>query len=375
VKIEKFGVEYWMDRYETTCRYNLAETCVDSISVNQLKELVAGDEEALKTLESLTTLRLSYGEIPGNLDFRKGVASLYRNVSLENILSTNGAIGANFLALYTLVEPMDEVVAVVPTYQQHYSLPQSLGGTVKYLHLRREEDFVPDTRRLREMVSDRTRVICLNTPNNPTGQLIPDEVMTEIIEIARECDAYILSDEVYRHLNQEEGYVPSIVDRYEKGISTGSMSKVFSMAGLRLGWMVGPLELMKRAYNVRHYNMISCGMIDEVIGGIALKHQEKILRRNLGIIRENLKILDDFVAGEPHLDYVRPQGGTTALLYYDMPLSSTELCTLLMEEEGIMLVPGDCFDMGRSMRIGYAFNPLELKTGLAKLSEFLRRYD
>jgi len=372
MKIEKFGVEYWMDRYETKCRYNLAETCVDSISVDQLSEIIGEEDEAL---EGLSAIRLGYGEIPGNLAFRKGVASLYRNLDVDRILSTNGAIGANFLALYTLIEPGDEVIAVVPTYQQHYSIPESLGGRVKYLRLKREEDFIPDVVALEAMMSEKTRVICLNSPNNPTGQLIPEGVMARIIEIARAYGAYILSDEVYRHLNQKEGYVPSVIDLYDKGLSTGSMSKVFSMAGLRLGWMAGPLDVMAKAYNIRHYNMISCGILDEVIGGVALKHKDLILKRNLGIIRENLEILDDFVKGEPHIDYVKPQGGTTALLYYDMAMTSTELCTLMMEEEGIMLVPGDCFDMGPSMRIGYAFNPSELREGLGKLSEFLRRFD
>lgn len=169
--------------------------------------------------------------------------------------------------------------------------------------------------------------------------------------------------------------MPSIVDLYEKGISTGSMSKVFSMAGLRLGWIVAPDHIIEKAYNIRHYNMISCGMIDEYIGSIALKYKDKILARNKKIIRENLEILDNFVKNEKHLSYVKPVAGTTALLNYDMQIQSTELCTDMMEEEGLMLVPGDCFHMKHSMRIGYAFNPKELKEGLKILKKYLRKYD
>jgi len=372
MQMESFDVEHWMDLYETKCKYNLAETCVDSISLEQLINLTH-PKENIK--ENLMNMRLSYGEIPGRIEFRRGVASLYREVSVENILTTNGAIGGNFLALYTLVEPGDEVVAIVPTYQQHYSIPKSLGATVKKLTLEKADDYLPNIKVLETLVNDQTKVICINSPNNPTGQVIDEDLMNAIVKIAKTHNAYILCDEVYRHLTQEDIYMPSIVDLYDKGISTGSMSKVFSMAGLRLGWIVAPNDIIEKAYNIRHYNMISCGMIDEYIGSIALKYKDKLLNRNKKIIRENLEILDDFIRNERHLSYIKPVAGTTALINYDMPIQSTELCTDMMETEGLMLVPGDCFQMNDSMRIGYAFNPKDLKEGLDVLKRYLRKYD
>ncbi len=215
----------------------------------------------------------------------------------------------------------------------------------------------------------------MNNPNNPTGALMSESQLMEIVKIAKEADAYILCDEVYRHLNHQDGYAPSIVDLYEKGISSGSMSKVFSLAGLRLGWLVAPKEVIDKAYDMRHYNMISCGMLDEAIAAKALENKEKIFDRNYKIIRDNIEILDDWVENEPRITYVRPRAGTTALLYYDMDISSTDLCHDMMEQEGIMLVPGDCFEMGHSLRIGYAFNAEELQEGLSALSEYLRKYD
>jgi len=372
MKIKPFGVESWMDLYETKCKYNIAETCVDSISLNEFEELIS---EPGYFSENLMGKRLTYGEIPGSIDFRKGVSSLFKDVNVENILSTNGAIGANFLALFTLVEPEDEVVSIIPTYQQHYSIPESLGASVKIVKLKKENRFVPDLDELRQTVTGKTKLICMNNPNNPSGALMSEEVITQIIEIAKEVDAYILCDEVYRHLNQEDVYAPSIVDLYEKGISTGSMSKVFSMAGLRLGWLVAPKEVIEKAYDMRHYNMISCGMLDEAIAAKVLENKDKILERNLKIVRDNIEIVDAWVQNEPRIDYIRPRAGSTALLYFDMDITSTELCHRMMAEEGIMLVPGDCFDMGKCLRIGYAFNPDELKEGLSALSRYLRQFD
>lgn len=372
MKIKPFGVEEWMDLYETKCTYNIAETCVDSLSFVELEKLLGLDSTFR---DSLLNMRLTYGEIPGSQSFREGVSTLYKNVNPENILSTNGAIGANFLALFTIVEPGDEVVSIIPTYQQHYSIPETLGADVKIVKLKMENKFVPDLEELKKTVTPKTKLICMNNPNNPTGALMDEALLMEIVKIAREADAYLLCDEVYRHLNQEEEYAPSIVDLYEKGISTGSMSKVFSLAGLRLGWLVAPPEIIKKAYDMRHYNIISCGMIDEAISAKALEHKDKILERNLGIVRNNIKVLDAWVEQEPRITYIRPKAGTTALLYYDMDIGSTDLCHKLMEEEGVMLVPGDCFDMGKCLRIGYAFNQEELTEGLEALGRCLRKYD
>lgn len=372
MNIKPFGVERWMDLYETTCKFNIAETCVDSISLKELEGLT-GESGALD--EVLKKTRITYGEIPGRKAFREGVASLYREVNPDRILSTNGAIGANFLALYTLVNPGDEVVVIIPTYQQHTSIPESLGARVKTVCLKRENGFLPDLQELREAVSTETKLICFNNPNNPTGALIDTAMLQDIVEISRGCGAYLLCDEVYRHLNHDGEYPTSVVDIYDKGISTGSMSKVFSMAGLRLGWLVAPKEIIEAAYDVRHYNMISCGILDELIGAYALKHKGRILQRSRRIVQENIEILDAWVAQEPRITYVRPKAGTTALLYYDMAMSSTDLCHELMAAEGVMLTPGDCFDMGRCLRIGYAFSSKELEAGLEALGRHLRKYD
>jgi aspartate/methionine/tyrosine aminotransferase len=153
------------------------------------------------------------------------------------------------------------------------------------------------------------------------------------------------------------------------------MSKVFSLAGLRLGWMVAPTEVIQKAYDMRHYNMISTGMLAEAIAAKVLKNKDKILGRNLSIVRKNIEVLDRWVSNEPHIHYIKPKAGTTALLYYDMDISSTQLCHDMMAEKALMLLPGDCFDMGQCLRIGYAFDSRELEAGLLVFSEFLRKYD
>ena len=369
MKIKEFGVEIWMNQYETQCRYNLAETCVESLTVAQLLDM-AGKRDTI--LDELLPLKLTYGAIEGSERLRNQVASLYTGQRKENVTITHGAIGANALVYETLVEPGDRVISVLPTYQQHYSIPESYGADVQILKLREENGFLPDLDELQRLVTPNTKLIAINNPNNPTGSLMDRAFLERIAQIAASVGAYVLCDEVYRGIDQQgDGYTDSIADLYERGISTGSMSKAYSLAGLRLGWIVGPVELIRAVSIHRDYNTISVGMLDDHFAAIALEHRDAILARNREIVRTNLAILDRWVAKEPAISYLKPKSGTTALLKYDVDLSSREFCTRLLDAYGVMFTPGSVLDMEGYVRIGYANNRSVLEQGLEKVSAFL----
>ena len=370
MKIKPFAVEEWMNAWEVGAKYNIAETCVDSISMNELFELTG--EDKTEFLNRLCARRLSYGDIEGLPEFRKGVCGLYKTLNIENIVPTHGASGANHHVFYSLISPGDRVVSIMPTYQQLYSIPESYGADVQILHLGKENNYLPDLEKLRRLVTPKTKMICINNPNNPTGALMSEQMLREIVEIARSADAWILCDEVYRHLSQEDGWCPSIVDLYEKGISVSSMSKVFSLAGLRLGWIAThDMSVVKSCLSHRNYNLVSCGVFDEMLAAAALKHRDKLLERSRKIVRENLQILDDWVGSEPHVSYVKPKAGTTALVYYDLDISSYEFCEEMYKKTGAFVTPGDCFEVPHSMRIGYAYGKQDLIDGLKAISEYI----
>lgn len=370
MKIKPFAVEEWMNAWEVGAKYNIAETCVDSISMNELFELTG--EDKTEFLNRLCARRLSYGDIEGLPEFRKGVCGLYKTLNIENIVPTHGASGANHHVFYSLISPGDRVVSIMPTYQQLYSIPESYGADVQILHLSKENNYLPDLEKMRRLVTPETKMICINNPNNPTGALMSEQMLREIVEIARSADAWILCDEVYRHLSQEDDWCPSIVDLYEKGISVSSMSKVFSLAGLRLGWIAThDMSVVKSCLSHRDYNLVSCGVFDEMLAAAALKHRDKLLERSRKIVRENLQILDDWVSSEPHVSYVKPKAGTTALVYYDLDIPSYEFCEEMYKKTGAFVTPGDCFEVPHSMRIGYAYGKQDLIDGLKAISEYI----
>lgn len=369
MRIDEFAVEIWMDEHESTCRYNLAETCVRSLTAGELLALTGRREEVLAEMEATP---LTYGPIPGSHRLRTLVAGLYENQTPGNVTITHGAIGANALVHETLVEPGDHVISVLPTYQQLYAIPASYGAEVDLLRLREDDGWLPDLDELRALMRPGTKLIAINNPNNPTGSLMDEELLRQITDIASETGAWVLCDEVYRGIDQDgDGFTTSIADLYERGISTGSMSKPYSLAGLRLGWIVAPAQVIDAVSIHRDYNTISVGRIDDLLASVALENRDAILGRARDITRRNLAILDQWAAGRTDVSYLKPASGTTALLRYTAPLGSYELCRRLLEQTGVMLTPGAAFDIESTVRIGYADDTKALRIGLDLLGQFL----
>lgn len=373
MKIREFGVEMWMNAYENHCQLNLAETCVASLTLQELTTLSGRNVDILPDLMSL---KMTYGAIEGADRLRDAIAGLYTRQVRANIVTTHGTIGANALVYKTLVEPGDHVISIVPSYQQHSAIPESIGAKVTPLALTSENGYQPDLDQLAALLRPDTKLVTLTNPNNPTGALMDASALRQLIDIIRPTGAYILSDEVYRGTEQTgEQMTPAMADLYEKGISTAGMSKAFSLAGLRLGWIAAPQEVIGQVMIHRDYDTISVGQIDEYFATMALEAKEALLARSRTIVRRNLALLDKWVAQEPRLTYVKPQAATICLLHYDMDMPSHPLCVDILEQTGVLLTPGSAFDMECTLRIGFANQTEVLEAGLAKLSNYLRRYD
>ena len=369
--IEPFFVEQWMNAHETTATWNIAETCVDSLRIEELLALT-GDGDAV--LRRLLDTKLTYGHISGSPELRAAIAALYgERIGPADVITTNGAIGANFLVQFALVEPGDSVVCVRPTYQQLFSVPEALGAQVRLLSLREEDGYLPDVEAIRAAADDRTALIVLNNPNNPTGALIDEPLLRDIVAVARERDAWLFCDEVYRMLEHEPGSTaPSVADLYEKGVSSGSMSKSYSLAGLRTGWVAGTAEIIARCLDVRDYTTISGGVLDDALAAVALENKDRVLARSLEIVRGNLAVADAWIAREPRLRYVRPRAGTIALVRYDYDVPSVDFCQGMFDLNGAFVMPGAAFGEEHAFRLGYACARDVLEGGLAAVSAYLR---
>ncbi|MGT2949842.1 aminotransferase [Streptococcus cuniculi] len=372
MEIAAFGVEEWLNEWEKEAIYDIAGSSIDSLTLRDILEIGGASQAAF--LEDLWAKKMNYGWIEGSPAFKEEVRKLYQNVEVSQILQTNGATGANHLALYALIEKGDHVISLYPSYQQLYDIPRSLGAEVSLWQIREEDAWLPSLDDLRAMIRPNTKMICINNANNPTGAVMERPFLEELVAIAREVGAYILSDEVYKPLDTRFD-VPAIVDLYEKGISVNSMSKTYSVAGVRVGWVVANDELSNLFRKYRDYTMICAGVVDDALATYVLQHKEAVLERNRSIVAENLNVVKDWVKHEPRVSLIDPSAVPVSFIKLDIPEETETFCLRLLQEKGVLLVPGNRFDRPGYARLGYCTQTETLKKGLTLLSECLRQYD
>lgn len=370
-ELAAFLVEEWMNEHEETVEYNLGETCVDSLSLHELLELSDSPQAAL---DSMTQLRLAYVPIRGSLALRQAISELYRTIQPDQVIPAHGAIGANHQVLSSALSPGDNLVTIVPTYQQHVSIPESLGVEVRQLWLQPEQNYRPDFERLAALVDEDTRMISFINPNNPTGARMSLEELEQMVAIADSVGAYILSDEVYRGLESDDE--PSVADLYERAISVGSMSKVYALAGLRLGWIATrDATIMQAILRRRDYDTISCGVLDDYLAALALTQRDPLMQRNRAIVHHNRGRLKAWVEATPGVTMTGAEAGTTALIYYAPTIDSYTFCEQLIEQYGVLVTPGAAFGLEQCFRIGYAYDSTHLMEGLERIGQFVAECD
>ena len=213
MRLPDFKVEQWMNDYENDAIYNMTDTCVKFLTLQELLDLEDFD---------FSNLILDYGQITGDIELKKEILSLYEHGTIDNITTAQGCLQANELVMNTLLEKGDEVICVVPGYQQFVDVPKSIGCKVHLVELD-EMDWQVSVEKFRGVLNSSTKMIILNNPSNPTGTQYSRCFLNALIELCKPYNTYILCDEVYRGLNEEV----SISDLYENGISTSSLSKIF----------------------------------------------------------------------------------------------------------------------------------------------------
>ena len=370
MNIEKFELEWWLNPYDAIATHNMGSSCCKPMNMQELFELdgVSRDE----VMGEIANMSLHYGYFEGMPRLKDAIAGLFETpqIAAENVMVVHGATSANALTCYALCEKGDNVIVVVPSYQQFVSIPAALGCEVRQYVSGPEDGFGINFRRLADMVDGHTKAIFLTSPSNPTGYGMSREELEQLAAIARPVGAYVVCDEIYRGLT--EGYAASIVDVYDRGISTGGTSKVFSSAGLRIGWIVTrDLGLTHVIKNLRSFNTICESPITELLAAIIIEHKEEVFARNRKICAEGRAALNEWLEGQPHLHLACQSQGSTSFITYDWDIPTKEFCEDLFDKTGALVCHGMCFNMEHGFRIGYGYGDVEyFKAGLAKLAEY-----
>jgi aspartate/methionine/tyrosine aminotransferase len=374
VRIEPFQLERWMTTYEVNIKWDIAESGIFPMSTRDLLDLIPAEEREAE-LDRLLDLRLGYSEACGSEELRGLIAATYENTSPDEILVTTGAIEANFLLFNELLSAGDRVVIVNPAYQQLHSVAGAIGCDVALWSLRRDNGFHFDLDDLRALATPGTRLIVINTPNNPTGAMLSEQQLQEIYCLAEELDAWVLSDEAYRWLDLpgSASLAAPMRNLGPRAISTGTFSKPFGLPGLRTGWMAAPADVVQRCWGLRDYISLSPGKLNDALAVLAFRHRDQITERTREIVAQNLPFAEQWFAENADLvSWSPPQGGILALMKYELEMPSLALANHLAEEYSVMLAPGSAFGYEGYLRIGVGTTPHLFAEGLRQTARCLR---
>ena len=367
MKFEEFQLERNQSTWENKVDYNLTESGVHPGTIKSLF-----DSDFIQKIENT---EITYGFTEGSPELRESISSIYPGAVIENIQAFNGSAEANMVAIMTLIEPGDEIVYMMPNYLQIYGFARGLGAEVKTFHLKESLDWKPDLDEINSIVSEKTKLICICNPNNPTGSVLSKEAVYKIGEIAQKFDSWILSDEVYRGAEIDGNECNSFWEiGYEKTIVNCGLSKAYGLPGLRLGWSISNTEYIKQCWANHDYTSISIGRLSDLIGAHVLHPDNRI--KTLTQIREclinNLQIFQNWINGfGDHFRFIAPQAGAMAFVGYDWSINSSALVEKLRDETSVMLVAGDWYGMDHYLRFGYGAKSFDLKEALDRISPVL----
>jgi len=366
MKIKPFQLERYFAKYEFSTPHLLS--CSDCEPLTQDELLNMADD---KTLELWAGLRLAYTESQGHHALREQVCQLHEHIRPDDVLVLAPEEGI-FIAMNVLLEPGDHVVTTFPGYQSLYEIAQGLGCSVG--HWTPDGQYRFNVESLFQQVTEKTRLLIINFPHNPTGAVIEERELKTIIEFAREHDLRIFSDEMYRFLEYHPDLrLPPVCDLYENSLSLFGMSKSFALPGLRIGWLTtSDKKLMQALCEFKDYTTICSSAPSEILALIGLQNRDHIISRNLEIIRKNLVVLERFFERHSKLfQWIRPLGGSVAFPKWlgDIPVDM--LCRELVEKEGVMLLPSTVYGF-EIPAIRFGLGRKNLPKGLVKLEHYLR---
>ncbi|MGI8486796.1 MAG: aminotransferase class I/II-fold pyridoxal phosphate-dependent enzyme [Thermomicrobiales bacterium] len=372
MKIERFDLERWLTTWELDVDYDIAESGILPLSLNDLYELIGADAAA--DLEcKIRSTPLGYSEARGTEELRTILAKTYERATADDILVTTGAIEANFLLFNALLEAGDHVVAVSPAYQQLHSVPRAIGCDLDLWSVQTEDGFAYDLNRLESLVRDDTKLIVINTPHNPTGAMLDESQLKDVVAIADRVGAWILSDEAYRWLEHDGGEkLPQpLHNPTDRAVSVGTLSKPFGLPGLRIGWFAANESIARKAWGMRDYTSLSPAKLSDIIAQTVIAERDSILPRNGAIIAENMAFARQWFTEHADLaTWTEPRAGLLAMMKYNLPIDSTTLANGLAKDVRVMLAPGASFGLEGYLRVGVGQRPDLFAEGLRRTASY-----
>ncbi|MCL4531146.1 MAG: aminotransferase class I/II-fold pyridoxal phosphate-dependent enzyme [Chloroflexi bacterium] len=369
MQLPAFKLERYFAKYEFNTKYLLCSSDCEAMTIS---DLLAFEPDAVEKFQQVW---LGYTESQGSPMLRQAICGLYQTIQPENVLVHTGAEEAIFLFMQAVLQSSDHVIAHWPCYQSLTDVARSIGCDVTLWKAHEENGWALDLDDLRKLLRPDTKLIVVNTPHNPTGYLMARSDFRALHQIAAERNILLLCDEVYRESEYDPAdRLPAGCDLGEYAVSLGVMSKTYGLAGLRIGWIATRnTEVHARMAALKDYTTICNSAPSEFLAELALRHRQKLVERNVGIIQRNLSVMDGFF--ERHANrfaWIRPRAGSMAFPRF-LGGDVGSFCDELVRKAGVLLLPGSMYDdAGSHFRLGLGRR--NLPEGVAHLEDFLAEY-
>jgi aspartate/methionine/tyrosine aminotransferase len=358
-----FELEYYQSQFEHTVAYNLADSSVKCVVT---REWLNDDEIA-----ALLNTGLFYPEVNGTRQLRERIAALYPHAGPEQVLVTVGASQANSLVCNTLLQPGDEVLVLTPGYRQVCGLALNAGCTVKELPLLPDHDWHAELDQLDTLVTERTRLVAIVNPNNPTGSILSRAEMQRVVAACARVGAWLHADEVYQGTERDQEHeTPTFWGMYDKLICTNSLSKAYGLSGLRIGWAVAQSDVIEVLWRRHEYAVIAAAAPSMTLATIALQPEKRraLLDRQKQLTRAGLQIFEQWLAQQRGIFDIRPSAATCiAFVHYNLPLGSFDLAERIRREASVLVAPGAYLGIEQHLRITLGYEPAKIQAALDRV--------
>ena len=368
MQLKPFLLDMWLDSYEHNIEYNLAASTGPVWTMKQILEL-ASEEEQRRFLNH----KVVYSRPVGAEGLRSAIAEM-QGVDIDCVQVVTGASEALLVLMWLAAEPGAKVILPQPGFTTFSALPESLHLETRFYAIRKENNFRIDVGEIKKLADANTKLILVNSPHNPTGATISDGDMETLHEFTSSRGIQLVSDEVYHPIYH--GQATKSAARLRHATVIHDFSKAFPLSGVRTGWIIEhDPDRRKRYWNARAYFSISNNTPGEILAEIAMRNRDVVLGRTQQTASRNLQHLDQFMAEHREtLGWIRPRGGMTAFPWLFSGENARPFCQAAAEQ-GILLAPGDCFDIPSHFRLGFAaIEPDRFPKALERLGEFVKSW-
>ena len=368
MKIPPFEMERMQSTWENVVEMDLSESGVRPVSLRELSEMGLDVDAILDT-------PLGYSQSNGTVPLRRRLAALYPGATPDHIEVTNGTSEANYLLALTLLREGDQVAFEVPNYMQLGGVPLSLGAGVRRFSLRLDRGWEPDWEEFDRAVTDKTRLVYLSNPNNPTGSILSPEAMRRIVARCDETGAYLMADEVYLGAEIDCPRTAGFWGMSDRVIVTSGLSKAYGIPGVRIGWIVGPPQVVAECWAQHDYLTIGPNKLSDAVAMVAVDtaNRERLYSRTRAILQHNLPIMREWVDSfGGFLSFREPRAGALCLVRYGSRTPSLEIAGRVRVNQSVLIVPGVHLGLEGYLRIWLGGKPEFLREGLRRIGEELK---